>query len=346
MKRDYYEVLDVSKKAASDEIKKAYRRLALKYHPDKNEDADAEEKFKEASEAYSVLIDNEKRQQYDLYGHDAARQGNWSDINFDPRDIFGADFFGGNDPFSVFFGGRRGRGEDIGIDVELSLEEAANGVEKQVSYTQRDRCSICHGIGGTGSSCPSCKGAGKIKYQRGPFMSMISTCPACSGKKIQIKEFCKSCKGKGKKTKNRTLSLKIPPVIDDNEVLVFREKGNLNNSSLPRGDLHCRVRIKHHDLFTRKGRHLIYKQMITFTGACLGTKLKIPTIYGKTVEIKVPPGTQFGEVFRICRQGLVTSTGSKADLFVRIDVFIPKKVSKEARRKLQELEKEIKYNDA
>lgn len=344
MKKDYYDVLGVNKDATSEQIKKAYRRAVLKHHPDRNKEneAEASEKFKEASEAYAVLGDDEKRDIYNRYGHEGAERANWN-FNFDMSDIFGGrDIFGGADPFSVFFGHRRQqRGSDTQTDVLLTLEEIATGIEKQISFRRADQCDTCHGMGGTGISCSECRGQGRIR-QHGPFTTIIVTCPKCNGKKIEITEICKKCQGKGKKITTETLSINIPPGIENNEVLVFQGKGNLSNFSFPRGNLRCIIKVKPHHVFKRESNHLSCEQEISFVDACLGKSISVSTIYKDQIELKIPKGTQFGQIFRILGKGLPNPSlhGNKGDMFVKIKIKVPGKLSSKASNLLRKFDEE------
>jgi len=303
----------------------------------------AETKFKELSEAYAVLSDEEQKSKYDQFGHAGAPRGGWN-ANFNPEDIFGgSDFFGGQDPFSVFFGGRRQRrGDDVKVQISITLEEAAKGVEKHISYKQRDRCAKCHGIGGTGKPCTTCGGHGKVQQQRS-FMNMITTCPGCMGKKTQIDNICTNCKGEGRTENNKTISLKIPSGVDNGSVLNVSGGGNLNDHALPRGNFYCHITVQQHNVFSREGVHLICKRKLTFKQACLGASVKIPTIYDKNIELKIPSGTQFGQIFKVTNQGMPQLNGvSKGDLLVRVEIDVPKKMSKKAQDLLKDLDKLLK----
>ncbi len=327
MKRDYYDVLGVDRGASEDEIKKAYRQLALKYHPDRNKDEDAESKFKEVSEAYAILTDPEKKQMYDQYGHDAARRGNW-----DMSDVFG-DFF--SNPFASMFQ-RRHKGSDASVLITLTLEEVATGVEKQVTYTRKKQCKDCKGVGGEGIPCPGCGGQGQVQHQHGP-MAILATCPRCRGKKIQLKTTCSKCRGTGSINDNRTLSLKIPPAVEHGEILILRGEGNSSDQSMPPGDLRCQIKVESHKIFQREGLNLVKVHKLRFTEVCLGTTCDIPTIRGQTVGLRIPAGTQFGQVFRLQKCGL--KNGHRhGDLFVQIKVIVPKNLGKKASKLLKDFD--------
>lgn len=343
-KRDYYEILGLERSASESDVKAQYRKLAMKYHPDRNKNKEeAETKFKEISEAYAVLGDPKQKAQYDQFGHQGAPSGGWR-TDFNMADIFGgSDFFGGGDPFSVFFGRQRQRrGDDVKLNLTISLEEVANGVEKQISYKQRDRCSTCKGIGGTGATCSTCNGMGKVKRQHSPFTSVVEVCHQCQGKKVNIKTACKSCKGSGRISNSKVISLRIPKGIEHGAVLTMRGGGNLNDASLPRGDFHCYIHIQSHKTFSREREHLACKRLINFYQACVGAKVKIPTIYGKEIELQIPPGTQFGQMFRIGGQGLPReNSNSKGDLIVKVEISVPKKISEKSKNLLKEFNQSV-----
>ena len=285
MKRDYYEILGINKSASTDDIKAAYRTLALKYHPDRNqgEEKEAEEKFKEVGEAYAILIDPQKRSIYDQFGHDGPNRVS----NINVGDIF--DQF-----FNAGFGRRRKKsGLDTRGSIDLTLEEIATGCEKQVTYSRQDRCNKCHGIGGSGKPYVGCRGRGKVSRQHGPF-TVETACIKCQGKKIKITSMCDNCNGKGNLTETQTISIKVPPGINDGETLVLQGHGGLLNPGEPRGDLLCRVRIQPHSDFSREGAHLLFVKPLQFSDLCTGTRTQIKTIYGKTVELQIPTGSQFG----------------------------------------------------
>jgi len=330
MKKDYYEVLNVNRSASEDDIKKSYRHLALKYHPDRNKDKDAENKFKEISEAYAILIDPEKRQMYDQYGHEAARRGGW-----DIPDIF-SDFFGAN-PFASMFHRRQQRGSDVSVLVELTLEEVATGVEKQVVYTQKKTCMNCKGIGGQTIPCTNCKGFGQIYHRQNPFMTVSTTCPRCQGKKVQLKTTCLKCHGTGSINNSRTLSLNIPPAVKNGEILRLKGEGNSVNSSLPSGDLQCQIKVISHTIYHREDLNLIMVHNLRFAEVCLGTKCDIPTIYGNTVELNIPKGTQFGQILRLKKHGLKNGH-RQGDLLVRVNVEVPKHLGEKASKLLKEFD--------
>ncbi len=341
MKRDYYEILGVGREASQEEIKKAYRRLALKYHPDRNQGSrDSEEKFKEVVEAYSVLSDPEKRRTYDLYGHQGLEgrfdfQSNWGDF-----------FTGFDDIISSFFGfGRkessRERGDDIWVEAELSLEEAAMGVEKEVEI---ERWSLCEHCGGSGAEpgsgmkkCPMCGGTGKV-IEGHLFVRFSRTCPKCGGKGFVPKERCKVCGGSGFVRQRKKMKVRIPAGIDDGSRLVLRGEGDIGKNGGPRGDLYVVMRVKKHQVFTREGSNLYMNLKIDYLTAILGGKVNLKDLYGENFTLEISGGTQPGTVIRVRKRGMPEMREkSKGDLFVKIYVEIPRKLSRKEREYLQKL---------
>jgi molecular chaperone DnaJ len=350
-KRDYYEVLGVEKGASADEIKRAYRRMAMKYHPDKNPgDKKSEEKFKECAEAYDVLSDSAKRQQYDQFGHDGLRgmgmrdysHMRWQDIGSVFEDLFGFDSF-----FSDIFGTRKARrgpsrGYDLETGVELTLNDVSNGVEKTIEFTRQDICSDCNGIGAAStkglSRCSVCGGRGQVA-RGGGFFQMVSTCPRCKGSGQMITEPCKKCKGSGRLAKKRTVSVKIPPGVHEGQSVRLSGEGEPGRSGGPRGDLYCYVRIKRHEFLERDGNNLIAVVPISFTQAALGVTIEVPTLDG-TRQLKVPAGTQYGSVFRIKGEGLPDiRSGRKGDQLVQVIVETPAKLNSKQEELLREFAK-------
>ncbi|WP_459128649.1 molecular chaperone DnaJ [Guggenheimella bovis] len=353
--RDYYEVLGVDKKASAEEIKKAYRKLAMQYHPDRNPDnKEAEAKFKEINEAYEVLSNEEKRSRYDQFGHAGVDP---NQAGFDGFGGFGGfqggtfeGFSGGfDDILNSFFGGggftqqSQGprRGSDIELEVELSFEEAAKGVKKSVSYYRLEECPTCHGTGakpGTKvNDCVRCSGTGKVKIMtRSLFGETVSvqTCPECmgTGKKPEVQ--CDTCKGKGKVRKKKTISIDVPAGVDTGNVMNVRGEGDVGDTGAPRGDVRVHFRVKPSDTFKRKGTNLYAKAHITFAQATLGDEIEIPTLEGKE-KIKVSAGTQSGTVKRLSGKGVPNVNGyGKGDLFVELIVDIPTKLTEEQKKAL------------
>lgn len=339
-KRDYYEVLGLSKSASEAEIKKAYRTLAKKYHPDANPgDKNAEEKFKEINEAYSVLSDSDKKQKYDTYGH-AGVDGNAGYGGFDASDMGGFDF---GDIFSSFFGGgfssrqsrnSASRGEDIGLGITITFEEAAFGCRKEVTYNRVEQCSTCNGSGAEKGSkaetCSNCRGTGYVRVsQRTPLgvMQTTQTCPNCRGKGKIIKNICRDCNGEGRLRKKKTLEFNIPAGIDNGERISLRGQGNAGANGGPSGDLIVEVSVKSHTFFKRNGYNLYCEVPITFVEAALGTTVTIPTLEGSS-EFTVPEGTQTGSVFSLRGKGIkMINSDKKGDLFVTLNVEVPKNLN-------------------
>ncbi len=351
MEQDYYEVLGVSRDADAEEIKKAYRQLALKWHPDKNPgDPSAEKKFKEIAEAYEVLSDPERRRLYDEYGREGLRARGYQEPSFTSvddifrhfSDIFGGSFF--EDLFGDFgVRTRRSTGRQAGSDlkasVELTLEEIATGARKLIEIKRQEVCSECRGRGSRGSSgyatCPACGGYGEVETVRG-FFSIRRTCPRCRGEGEILRDVCPACKGEGRRPERVQLSVDVPPGAAGGTTLVLRGAGDAGVRGGPRGDLYCVVTEAPHPLFERDGADIVCRVPISFSDAALGTKLDVPTLRG-TAKVTVPPGIQSGEVLRLRGQGLPKSDGSVGSLRVQIVVETPRKLSSEARRLFEEL---------
>ncbi len=335
-KRDYYEVLGVKRDSSADEIKRAYRQAALKYHPDRNKEAGADERFKEAAEAYEVLSDAQKRQRYDRYGHEGLNGVGMHDFSHMRADdifsVFG-DIFG--DIFSG--GGGRARG-DHGIDiqaiVELDLTEVATGVEKTLTFDRNDFCDRCSGRGAEpGSSavtCRTCGGYGRVERQTqmGFFVTRtVTDCPNCHGRGQTISKPCRDCGGSGRAPKECVVTVKIPAGIQDGQRIRDRGKGEPAPNGAARGDLYCVVQIRPHPFFERDGDHLICRLPISFTQAALGANLDVPTLTG-TAPLRIPPGTQHGAIFKLSGKGLPSlRSGRLGDEIVQVLVEIPRKLS-------------------
>jgi len=352
-KRDYYEVLGVGKSASADDIKRAYRRLAVKYHPDKNPgNKEAEAKFKECAEAYEVLSDPEKRQRYDQLGHDGLRGMGMHDYSrMNVEDIFS--MFGFDDFFSGIFGGRGrsagrqagpARGYDLETAVELTLNEISQGAEKTIEFTRQDTCPGCSGSGSARGAppgrCPACGGSGQIA-RGGGFFQMVSTCPQCRGSGHIITDPCRQCAGTGKVPKKRVVNIKIPAGVHEGQGIRVADEGEPGHYGGPRGDLYCYVRIKPHEFLERDGNNLIAAASISFTQATLGATIDVPSLNG-VKQLKIPPGTQYGSVFRIKGQGLPDMrTGRTGDQLVHIVIETPTKLTdrqEELLRKFAEIE--------
>jgi molecular chaperone DnaJ len=341
-KRDYYEILGLPRNASEQEVKSAYRQMALRYHPDRNPgDAQAEERFKEAAEAYGVLGDPQKRRRYDTYGH--AGVGG-AGVGFDPTifadfsDILG-DFFG----FGDIFGRRRGprRGADLRYNLELSFEEAAFGTETQIKIPRAEACGACSGSGaapGTEpSTCPTCGGAGQVTFQQG-FFSVARSCSRCRGTGRIVTEQCPSCHGEGHVTAERTLQIKVPPGVDDGSQLRITGEGEAGPLGGPPGDLYVVLRAQEHSLFRRDGTHLFCEIPVSFPQATLGATLDIPTLEGGKTKLTVPEGTQSGSVIRLRGQGVPQLGGrGRGDLHVLVRVEVPTRLDPEQRKLVQQL---------
>ena len=354
-KRDYYEVLGLSRTATVEEIKKAYRKLAVKYHPDKNPgDKAAEEKFKELSEAYEALMDPQKRAAYDQYGHAAfdprsrgfgrGGGGGFHDPFEIFREVFGAG--GGGSIFDDLFGGGRGgdptgpaRGADLRYDMEITFEEAANGAEKEVALTKLDACEQCHGSGAEAGSgrkvCPTCGGRGQVVMSRGIF-SIAQTCSRCEGTGQIIERPCRSCNGAGRKERTSKIKLKIPAGVDTGARLRSVGNGEAGLRGGPPGDLYVVLHVKPHDIFQREGDDLICDVPIQFVQAALGAEVEVPTLTGKA-QIRIPAGTQTNTIFRLKGKGVKSLQGyGHGDLHVRVVVEVPTHLDSTQKAKLQE----------
>ncbi len=356
-KRDYYEILGVSRSATKEEIKKAYRRLALKYHPDRNPgDKEAEEKFKEAAEAYEVLSDDEKRRVYDQFGHDGLR-GNtgfsgFSDLNdiFSAfSDIFEEAFFGGGGGFSGRSrrsrSARHNRGKDLKITIKLTLEDMVNGIQgKKIKIKKKVKCPECGGSGGERETCPTCHGSGKVYHTMQSFFGTIhqaTTCATCNGQGFVISKPCPVCNGSGLVEGQEVVTIDIPPGVTGEMQMTLRGKGNAGPHGGINGDLIINFEEERHTDLRREGVNLVYDLNISIPEAVLGTSKEIPTVEGP-VKIKISPGTESGKVLRLKGKGIpVYGENRRGDLLIKVKVFIPKNISKkeaEMMRRLQESE--------
>jgi molecular chaperone DnaJ len=357
-KRDYYEVLGVNKGASTDDIKKAYRKLAKQYHPDVNENKEeSSERFKEACEAYSVLIDENKRKQYDMFGHAAFDHtaggtgfGGFEDFMGGFGDIFDS-FFGGG-----FGGGRTARhrngpvrGSDLRVEMSITFEEAAFGIEKEIKLNKDVICETCGGTGAkTGTEpkmCSTCGGTGQIRQQRstafGNFINVID-CPDCGGKGTIIKDPCSECGGRGIQKKLKKLKVNIPAGIDDSQIITIRGEGAAGQRGGPAGDLQIYVYVEPHKFFTREGYDLYLELPVSFTDAALGAELVVPTLEGKA-KYKISEGTQTGTVFRLKDKGIQYLNSTKrGNLYVTLKVEVPKKLTEKQKTLLKEFDKSVK----
>ena len=343
-KRDYYEILGVERSADEREIKKAYKRLAMKFHPDRNPDnPEAEEKFKEAKEAYEILTDAQKRAAYDKFGHAGVDPNQAGPGGFgggaDFGDVFG-DIFG-----DIFGGGRRSqraaRGADLRYNMELTLEEAVRGVSKEIKVPTLVECDECHGSGarsGTSAqTCPTCHGSGQVQMRQG-FFAVTQTCPHCHGKGKIVTDPCRKCHGDGRVQKTKTLSVKIPAGVDTGDRIRLAGEGEAGEFGAPAGDLYVQVHVKEHPIFVRDGNNLFCEIPISFTTAALGGEVAVPTLDGK-VMLKIPGETQTGRMFRLRGKGVRSlHSGAEGDLLCKAVVETPIKLSDEQKELLKQLE--------
>jgi len=354
--RDYYEVLGVSRTAALDEIKGAYRKAALKWHPDRNpvNKAEAEVKFRECTEAYSVLSDPQKKQIYDTYGHaglSSAGLGQGFDhtVFQDFHDIFG-DFFGFED---LFGGGRRGRsraqrGADLRYDMTITFEEASAGVTTKIKLPRQEYCEACNGTGakkGTGvQACQTCAGRGQLAYQQG-FFTITRTCPACQGAGQIVRERCPECRGQGRLERDKTIELRIPPGVDSGTRLRVANEGEPGPNGGPAGDLYVVLEVKEHAFFERRGADLYCTIPLSIAQATLGTELQVPGLNGEE-KLKIPEGTQSGAVFRIKGKGLADPRGGgKGDLYYHVRILTPTKLTRDQRKLMEQLGATLKVEN-
>jgi len=360
-KRDYYEILGVGKSASSAEIKKAYRKLVKKYHPDVNKEADSEEKFKEVQEAYEVLSDESKRSAYDQYGHagtagfNPGGSGGYSDFNgapFDMGDIFNSFFGGGlgNDFGFGFSSQNGGKREDVGSDIKyrvrLSFEEAMRGGEYKIKIRREDRCESCSGSGsksGKTKECPVCHGSGQQRQVRNTIfgqMAVMATCSNCNGTGKVVEDPCKDCKGTGVKVKDESLTIKIPSGAYDGMVLRFRGGGNAGRNGGTVGDLYVEIEVEASNKFERRGSDIYSSQEIPAHIAVLGSEIEVDTIF-ESVKLKIPKGTQPGTIFKLKGKGcpIFNSQGERGDQYVRIEVLIPNKLNAKEKKLWEEMAK-------
>jgi molecular chaperone DnaJ len=351
-KRDFYEVLGVSKSASDDEIKKSYRRLAMKFHPDRNvDDESAEAKFKEAKEAYEVLSNSEKRAAYDQFGHDGLNMGQGGQGGFGAEgfgDIFG-DIFG--DAFGDILGGgrRRGRqvfrGADLGYELRLDLENAVSGDSVTIDVPTQVSCEPCSGSGAKKGTepvtCTTCQGAGQVRMQRGHF-SVQQACPACKGAGTVISDPCPECNGRGRNRKTKTLSVKVPAGVDDGDRIRLSGEGEAGRNGGPPGDLYVEIRTNPHKIFTRDGADLACEVPVSMATATLGGDVELPTLNGN-VSLKVPAGTQSGKIFRLRGKGVITVRDPRpGDLFAKVAVETPVNLTAEQKEMLEKLDDSIR----
>ena len=349
-KRDYYEVLGVPRSASDDDLKKAYRRLAIQLHPDRNPgNKQAEERFKEVNEAYQVLSDPERRSQYDRFGHSAFQgpQGQGPFGGFDFSQGFEEVF---SDIFGDFFGTGRGRarsrsrrGDDLRYDLEVEFEEAARGTEKVVRFQRLTLCEACNGTRARGGStgarqCPNCRGTGQVRTQQG-FFSISTTCNQCRGEGTIISDPCPKCQGQGRLRRQESLSVRIPPGVDNGSRLKLRGEGEAGYGGGTPGDLYVIIHVKEHSLFVRQENHIVIEVPISFPQAALGCEIEVPTLEGK-VNLKIPSGTQSGKVLRLKGKGIIDLHGyGRGDQLIRVVVETPRSLTSRQRELLEEFAK-------
>ncbi len=357
-KRDYYDILGVQRSASPEEIKKAYRKMALQYHPDKNPgNKEAEEKFKEAAEAYEVLSDADKKARYDRYGHAAVDQshgGGGFSGGMTMDDIFQqfGDIFGNDSPFGDFFGGGRARtsrptgerGSNLRVKVNLTLEEIAGGVSKKIKVKKQVVCDACGGSGAKDSSsvqtCATCRGAGQVRQVRSTFMGQmqtITTCPSCGGTGQTITSACAKCHGHGRVQGEETIEIDIPAGMEEGMQLSMRGRGHAGAKGGPAGDLFVTIEEIPHETLQRDGMNLVFELFVNFADASLGATIDVPTLDGK-VKIKIPPGTQSGKIFRLKDKGLpVVQSHERGDQLIHVSVWTPKKLNDDERELLEKM---------
>jgi molecular chaperone DnaJ len=353
-KRDYYEILSVTRTATDGEIKSAYRKLAMQYHPDRNPgDKVAEERFKEAAEAYAVLCDPEKRSLYDRFGHQGVRSAAGGGAGFDPSvfNEFGdfADILGNMFGFGDLFGNarRRGgpqRGSDLRYDLEIAFEESAKGVETTIQIPRQETCETCHGSGAAAGSSPTtcgmCRGQGQIRSQQG-FFTVARTCPQCQGGGKIITKPCATCRGAGRISRERKLTVKIPPGIATGQQLRLHNEGEAGSAGGPAGSLYVVVHVQEHEFFRRDGNNLFCEVGVNFTTVALGGEIQVPTLDGQET-VKIPEGTQTGTTLKLRGKGMPDVNGrGRGDLFATVQVHTPKKLTKDQRHLLEQLAKAL-----
>jgi molecular chaperone DnaJ len=359
-KRDYYEILAVGREVQAEQLKSAYRKAALKWHPDRNPDnkLEAEEEFRQATEAYSVLSDPQKRSLYDRYGHAGVQQATGGFGGFDAsifedfHDIFGdlfgmGDIFGGGGRRQGTRGRRGQRGADLRYDLSLSFEEAATGVKTKIKVFRHENCSACNGTGAKAGSgvavCETCKGHGQLNYQQG-FFSISRTCPSCQGAGQVIREACAQCRGQGRTERDRVLEVAVPAGVDSETRLRLAGEGEPGVNGGAPGDLYVFFQVKEDPFFERRNADLFCTIPVSFIQASIGTKIRVPTLSGDE-ELEIPEGTQSGQIFRRKGKGLPNPHGGRGDLYINVRVDIPTKLTREQKRILEQLGQVMKVEN-
>jgi molecular chaperone DnaJ len=352
-KRDYYEVLGVQKNSSKDDIKKAYRKLAIQYHPDKNPgNKEAEDKFKEATEAYEILSDDQKKSAYDQFGFAGVEGMNSGGHDWSAFRGF-EDIFGGGDFGSIFdtifgggfSGGRSGRsggphsGANLRYDIEIPFKDAVFGTKVEIQYSRNETCRSCNGSGAAAGSekkvCPTCRGSGQVRHSQG-FFSVATTCHTCGGEGYIIEQPCKECGGSGTQKKRQKIMVTIPPGMEDGRRVSIPRQGDAGPNGGPPGDLYVFIRVKAHEYFERQGLDLYCAAPISITQAALGADIHVSTLDGKTIKARIPAGIQGGKMIRIRNEGVPSGT-RRGDLYIKLIVKIPEKLSKRGRELLEEL---------
>lgn len=352
MTKDYYQTLGVSKGANKEDIKKAYKELAKKYHPDVSKEPDAEAKFKEVSEAYAILSDDSKRQQYEQFGSEGFQQRySQEDIfrNFNFEDVFGDIFGERENPFESFFGGgsrrRKSRGNDLRLDIKIKFEEAAFGCKKETRIKKPEKCEECQGTGSKDKKleiCQQCRGTGQVRIsRRTPFgtFTQVGGCDECGGQGKTIASPCPTCRGEGRVIKEKTIKINIPKGVDNGNQLKVKGEGEQGARGSSAGDLYVVIHVEESEIFTREGNDVILELPLTFSQAALGDEIKIPTLE-KELKLKIPSGTQNATRFRVKGEGIPYLDGyGKGDLYVVVNIVTPKSVSKEQKKLFEQLKK-------
>jgi molecular chaperone DnaJ len=332
-KRDYYEVLGVNRQASEEEIKSAYRTNAMKYHPDRNKNKDAEGKFKEASEAYAVLSDPEKKDTYDRYGHNAPQGFGIPPWGINPEELF-RNFWGTQS--------RARSNSDLKVVVKISLRESARGVKKDISFERYTSCKLCKGEGGKRVPCVACAGYGRMERSHG-MMRIVTTCPTCGGSGTRVSEPCSECNADGVVADRPSVTIDIPAGASTGDSLRVSNQAHQEDTSIPRGDVYVVIHVTDDSVFRRNGEHVICSKSVSYMQACLGASVEVPTIYDDKIILKIPAGAKHGQVLKVKGHGLpILRTKRKGDQFVELHITIPENLSEESIKLLKEFDKSLK----